>query len=122
MSTAAIFFNFLWALILVAGLAYVAARLLRRAGFGSHSPSHYIQQIDFLPLGPKRGIAIIQVVDKTLCVGITDAHIDLLCELDADALARQGPPAAPTTPFPLSRRGFAEEVWRRLHTPPGGPR
>lgn len=124
-STAAIFFNFLWALLLVVGLAYGAARLLKRAGIGVHSPSRYIQQVDFLPMGPKRGIAIVQVVDKTLCVGVTDARIELLCELDPEALTRYGeslptPTVGSFGPLTPGGKRFAEEVWRRLRQR-GGP-
>ncbi|MCL4520542.1 MAG: flagellar biosynthetic protein FliO [Firmicutes bacterium] len=110
-----ILFNFLWALLLVLALAYVAARLLKSTGLGKRSPSQFIEQLDYLTLGPKRGIAIIQVVDKTLCVAISDRGIELLCEVDGDALKDR------MTHLPaISRVGipglgqFAEEVWQHL--------
>ncbi len=84
--TGGIVFNFLWALLLVLALAYVAARLLKASGLGKKSPLQFIEQLDYLALGPKRGIAIIQVVDKTICVAITDRGIELLCEVDSSAL------------------------------------
>lgn len=86
---------------------------MRRIGFGRHSPSHYIQQLDFLALGPKRGVALLQVVDKTLCVGVTDSHIDLLCELDPETV-KAGAPAWENETTITSGRQFAEEVWQRL--------
>ncbi len=113
--------NFVWALLLVVALAYVAARLLKATGFGKKSPSQFIEQLDYLTLGPKRGIAIIQVLDKTLCVAITDQRVELLCELDGDTLKNR----METLPT-LGRSGgpvwgqFAEEVWRNLKRPKNG--
>ncbi len=110
-----IIFNFLWALLLVLALAYVAARLLKASGLGKKSPSQFIEQLDYLALGPKRGIAIIQVVDKTICVAVTDRGIELLCEVDSAALKERlgqlpplGRPGAP------GLGQFAEDVWQHL--------
>lgn len=110
-NTVSLLLNFMWALLLVVALAYGAARLLKRVGFGKQSPSHYIQQLDYLALGPKRGIAIVQVVDKTLCLGVTDARIDLLCELDGEAITARAIDSARALASPPS---FADEVLRRV--------
>lgn len=65
-----------------------------------------MEQLDYLPLGPRRGLAIIQVLDKTLVVSVSDQRIELLVELEGDGarIAAEGfgpgprSPAAPTLP------------------------
>lgn len=106
MSATAILFNFIWALLLVLALAYVAIRVMGRVGILRKSPARFLEQVDYLPLGPKRGIALIQVVDRTLAVGISEAGIHVLAEVDPDALKAMAPPTAPS--------GFAEELLSRL--------
>jgi flagellar protein FliO/FliZ len=78
--------NFVWALLLVLVLAYVAVRVVGRSGLLKRSPARFMEQVDYLPLGPKRGIAIVQVVDKTVALGISEAGIQLLQEVSADAI------------------------------------
>lgn len=109
--------NFVWALLLVLALAYVAARLLKATGIGKKSPSQFIEQLDYLALGPKRGIAILQVVDKTLCVAISEHGIELLCELDGSAFAErlESLPSLQRGAAPLGQ--FAEELWQHLKNP-----
>lgn len=63
-----------------------------------------MEQLDYLPLGPRRGIAIIQVVDRTLVVAVSEQRTELLVELEGDparmtahASNRDGPITAPPT-------------------------
>ncbi|MCY0908193.1 MAG: flagellar biosynthetic protein FliO [Sulfobacillus thermotolerans] len=112
MNSLGLFFNFLWAMILVVGLAYVAARLLKKMGWGKVSHAQYLEQIDYLPLGPKRGIALVQIADKTVALGVTEQTISLLMEVDADAITRQAPTASRVVSTTLPP--FAEELWRKL--------
>jgi len=105
-SSGAILFNFIWALLLVLALAYFAIRVMGRVGILKKSPARFLEQVDYLPLGPKRGIALIQVVDRTLAVGISEAGLQVLTEVDADALKALAKPEGPS--------GFAEELWSRL--------
>ncbi len=121
MGSVGLFLNFLWAMLLVVGLAYVAARMLKKIGIGKTSPSHYLEQIDYLPLGPKRGIAIVQVVDKTVAVGVTDSQITVLLELDPKAVTERAastPGLGSREPVTLSQ--FAEEMRKRLFRNGGG--
>lgn len=99
--------NFVWALLLVLALAYVALRLVGRAGLLKKSPARFMEQVDYLPLGPKRGIAIVQVVDKMVAIGISEAGIQVLQEVSAEALrARAETQAAPPA--------FGEELLRLI--------
>ncbi len=115
MNAVAVFLNFLWALALVVALAYLAARLLKKIGWGKVSQAQYLQQIDYLPMGPKRGIALVQIADKTVALGITDQTISLLMEVNEDAVTRQA--REKTVLHETSLSQFAEELWRKIrHT------
>lgn len=91
MTGVGLFFNFLFAMTIVLSLTYVAARMLKKIGFGRTSPSRYLEQIDYLALGPKRGIALVQIVDRTVALGVTDNQISLLLELDPARVAERAP-------------------------------
>ena len=113
-SSLGIFLNFVWALLLVLGLAYVALRVLARVGILRKSPAKFLEQLDYLPLGPKRGIALIQVVDRTLAVGVSDAGVTLLAEISPDAI-KASIRNSPTGLTGLSSvTGFREEFWKRI--------
>lgn len=112
MNSLGLFLNFLWAMILVVGLAYLAARLLKKMGWGKVSHAQYLEQIDYLPLGPKRGIALVQIADKTVALGITEHNIALLMEVDADAVTARAVAHAGTPEVTLPQ--FADELWRKL--------
>lgn len=113
MGSIGVFLNFLWAMLLVVGLAYVAARMLKRIGLGKSSPSRYLNQIDYLPLGPKRGIALVQVVDRTVALGVTDQSVSFLMEVQAEAMAERASEAIDGVSAPPSLSQFAEEMMKR---------
>jgi flagellar protein FliO/FliZ len=106
--------NFVLAMLLVLALAYVAARMLRRIGFGKSSPSRYLNQIDYLPLGPKRGVALVQVVDKTVALGVTDQSVTLLMEVTPEAMAERASEIMDNAGQPASLSQFADEMMKRL--------
>ncbi len=115
MSAVGLFFRFLWAMALVVALAFVAARMLKKIGFGKTSASRYLNQIDYLSLGPKRGVALVQIVDRTVALGVTDQSISLLMEIPPEVMASRASTTiegTPTTPPSLSQ--FAEEMMKRL--------
>lgn len=107
-SSLGIFLNFVWALLLVLGLAYLALRVLGRVGILRKSPAKFLEQLDYLPLGPKRGIALIQVVDRTLAVGVSDAGVTLLAEISPDAIK------ASIRNTSSSGASFRDEFWKRI--------
>ena len=114
-SSVGLFLRFLWAMLLVLALAYVAARMLKKIGFGKTSASRYLNQIDYLSLGPKRGIALVQVVDRTVALGVTDQSISLLMEIAPEAMAeRATAPLEGGGPTPPTLSQFAEEMMKRL--------
>jgi flagellar protein FliO/FliZ len=110
-------FNFLWAMVLVVGLAYLAARLLKKMGWGKVSHAQYLEQIDFLPLGPKRGIALVQIANKTVALGVSEHGISLLMEVDSEAVKERAAArmASPEAILPQ----FADELWRKIRRTEG---
>lgn len=113
-SSVGMFFQFLWAMVLVVGLTYVAARMLKKIGMGKVSPSRYLNQIDYLPLGPKRGVALVQIVDRTVAVGVTDQSISVLLEVDAEAVRLRAPDSlGESSKVSASLSDFAQEVVKR---------
>lgn len=106
--------NFVLAMVLVLALAYVAARMLRRIGFGKSSPSRYLNQIDYLPLGPKRGVALVQVVDKTVALGVTDQSVTILLEVKPEAMAERASELNNASGAAPSLSQFADEMIKRL--------
>lgn len=110
-----LFLRFLWAMLLVLALAYVAARMLKKIGFGKASASRYLNQIDYLPLGPKRGIALVQVVDRTVALGVTDQSISLLMELAPEAMAERATATVESGAMvPPTLSQFADEMMKRI--------
>jgi flagellar protein FliO/FliZ len=99
---------------LVLALAWVAARTLKRIGFGKASPSRFLNQIDYLSLGPKRGVALVQVVDKTVALGVTDQSVTFLMEIKPEAMAERATEGIDNIVAPASLSQFAEEMIRRL--------
>lgn len=113
LSSVGLVLNFVWAMLLVVALAYVAARMLKRIGLGKSSPSRYLNQIDYLPLGPKRGIALVQVVDRTVALGITDQSVSFLMEVTPEAMAERATEVIAGGGEPPSLSQFAEEMIKR---------
>jgi len=114
MSSVGLFMRFLWAMLLVLALAYVAVRMLKKIGFGKSSPSRYLNQIDYLSLGPKRGVALVQIVDRTVALGITDTSISLLMEVKPEAMAERATETMEGLSTPPSLSQFADEMMKRL--------
>jgi len=114
MGSIGLILNFVWAMLLVVALAYVAARMLKRIGYGKSSPSRYLNQIDYLPFGPKRGIALVQIVDKTVAIGVTDQSLSFLMEVQAAAMAERATQVVQGVDAPPSLSQFAEEMLKRL--------
>jgi flagellar biosynthetic protein FliP len=99
----------------------LAMHLLRRAqagallGGGGHGlPLKVLRRV---PLGPKQGVALLQVGERVLLVSVADGGAHLLAELGAEereqALAAQAPSKA-IAAFRRPRRGFAPILGRLL--------
>ena len=82
-------------LLLVVGLAYLAAWLLRRFGGARLQPSARLRVLASTPVGQRERVALVQVDDERLVLGVAPGRITLLGSLGAEAAAAPAPGAAP---------------------------
>lgn len=107
-------FKVLGSLVLVVGLMVLFAVWLKKMGLarGGLQQGSLIQVIDTKMIAPKKYIAVVQVAEERLALGITDQQITLLTPL-----AEGDPPPAPPAgqdaehpPFPSLLRKAAQAV------------
>jgi len=87
-------------LILVIALILACAWLARRSGMLPSQRHPLLRQIDHLSLGARAGVAVIEVQDTWLIVGVTPGQITTLHTLPAGTLPTND---LPTFPKLLSR-------------------
>ncbi len=74
---------FLAALIIY--LSYVCSKLLNK-GLNRSSSSRYMRLLDQITVGQDRHLAVVQIGDRYLLVGITAGQINLLAEMQDEDL------------------------------------
>jgi len=89
-------------LIIVVGLIFACAWVMRRIGGTSGLTNQHIKSIACLPLGNKEKLVIVQAGNKQLLLGVTANQISCLSELDQ--------PIEPVTPDSQ----FADRIKRLL--------
>lgn len=84
-------FQMAGALFLVLALLMVASYLLRRyghkLGVGGNRRSG-LELLGQLPLGPRRGVAVVRFMNRVLVLGVTEQQVNLLTEVNE---AKEGP-------------------------------
>ena len=65
-------------LLLVVGLILAAAWLARRGGLLKNKNQQRIKILDTQRLGPRRSVALVQIDDREILIGITPQQISLL--------------------------------------------
>jgi flagellar protein FliO/FliZ len=75
------------ALVLVVAAILVMAWLARRSGFASRQDNSGLKLVSRLSLGPRQNIAVVQVQDTWLVLGLTANSITPLHTLPAQATA-----------------------------------
>lgn len=83
-----------FALLLIIGLIMGISWFVKRFGQGSLVGSSHLKIIASLPLGTRERIALIEVGDRQLLLGITPTQINTLHVLDSPVVARSGDPAS----------------------------
>lgn len=91
--------------ILVLFLAYYMTKVMGRQMGAQGGGTGRIKVIDKLFLGQDRGLFIVQVAGKTLLLGVTAQRIEMLCELNADALPPLEEDKAPGVNFSSVLKG-----------------
>jgi len=84
-------------LALVVGVILVGAWLARRAGLLQRAPVHVLRQIDHLSLGPRTGLAVVEIQDTWLVLGVTSGQITRLHSLPAAPVAARAESAFAAT-------------------------
>ncbi|MBI1379857.1 MAG: hypothetical protein GC161_02070 [Planctomycetaceae bacterium] len=88
-------------ILLVAGGGLLVHRLLR-GGWRVRASQRSLRVVDLLPLAGKNQLAVVQVYDRTLVLGIGDGGVRLVTEWDADGPLPSGP--APKEPEAVPSR------------------
>lgn len=87
-----VLFQTLLSLALVLALMVAVVYAMKRWLFGTTTKQQSSVPIDVLGyrvLQPKRAVYVIQVLGKTIVVGVSEAGIQPLCEMDEEMYARQ---------------------------------
>ncbi|MBT8225271.1 MAG: flagellar biosynthetic protein FliO [Dactylosporangium sp.] len=98
-------------LLVLLGLGWAVLRVTRG---GAHRRGRAVTVLTRQHLTRNSAVAVVQVADRALVLGVTDHGVSLLTETDLDAVreprprtdARPGPPTdVPTSPVPDARPG-----------------
>ncbi|WP_306204016.1 flagellar biosynthetic protein FliO [Actinoplanes sp. RD1] len=77
-----------FSLLVVLGLMWGIARVLRRGGVGRRGTGT-LSILGRTTLSRGSSVAVVQVADRALILGVTDAHVSLLGETDLAAFAHE---------------------------------
>jgi flagellar biosynthetic protein FliP len=96
----------------VLGLLLLALKVLRRYAPGTATAAGQVPMsvLRRIPLGPRQGIAVVQLDERVLAVSVGDGGVRLIAELDAALLQQPVVAAAPLT------RDFREVLRRVVRT------
>ena len=110
-----------FSLLVVFGLMWGLARLARRPlGGRGTGPLHVVARVQ---LARNSSVAVVQVVDKALVLGVTDGQVSLLGETDLEAVQAHHPhpprhatqldPAHMGDEGPLAGSLLSPKTWKR---------
>ena len=86
-----------FSLLVVFGLMWGLARVARRGGVGRRGGGN-LTVLNKQSLSRGSSVAVIQVADRALIVGVTDTQVSLLGETDLDAFGHEPQPPRTATP------------------------
>jgi flagellar protein FliO/FliZ len=89
----------LGALAIVVALLLFAARAAQRLGLGNVRGDADLRVLRRVPLGPRQGIALVQIADRVVAVSVGDGGVRTVLELDPADVARFQPQPVQTLPF-----------------------
>lgn len=98
-------------LVFVIAAILLCAWLAKRAGLLHRSGGRLLTQVSHLPLGPRASVAVVQIEQTWLVLGVTAGQISLLHTLPASEPPPEGAPVMPASAFAgqlanmLKRRG-----------------
>lgn len=105
------------ALVIVCAMAYVVLRLLLpRLKFGAHTKnSNIIRVVERVGVDQRRSLMVVEVAGKCLLVGSSENGVNLVSELDAEAVSAaendiEAHRAAQIAKFKQVRSNFADKL------------
>ena len=96
-------FSYIFVMIAVIVAAYVATKYL--AGKGRRVQSRHIRVLDRMMLSRDKHIALIEVGDKNLLIGVTNQAINVLGDIDGETLRSEQ-----NTTEPSAQKGIATKL------------
>ena len=78
------------AVVLIIYLSYLVSKYVGK-GMAKGGSSRYMRLLDQIALGPDRQIAVVQIGDRYLLVGITSGQINVLAEIEDEDLLPLSP-------------------------------
>jgi len=89
----------LFALLLVLGAVYAAAKLSRRMGISAGAPSQRLEIVAQTALGPRERAVLLRIGDRQVLLGVATGNVRLLVDLqDRVDLAGSTAPESPASP------------------------
>ena len=82
-----------FSLLVVFGLMWGLARVARRGGLGRRGSGN-LSVLNRQPLSRGSSVAVVQVADRALILGVTDSQVNLLGETELGAFTHEQHPAA----------------------------
>lgn len=120
-STLAYMFSLLITFIVVIGLAYFTSRFVGQK-MGQTAASGDNKVVFTLPLGPNRGVYVVEVAGKFLVLGVTDHTINLLQEItdpEQTEKLQTLKPAMPANQFDMVFQRHLASLQQMSHKFPG---
>jgi flagellar protein FliO/FliZ len=90
-----------FSLLVVFGLMWGLARVAQRKGLGRRGSGN-LSVLNRQPLSRGSSVAVVQVADRALILGVTDTQVSLLGETDLDAFEHGPHPAKRGSPTELT--------------------
>lgn len=85
--------------LLVIVLAYISTKYAGKKFSVKNTGNGNIRIIDRLPLGADKSLLIVNSAGKTLLIGVTPQHIELICELDESMICEAADGSGTTQDF-----------------------
>lgn len=85
--------------LLVIVLAYISTKYAGKKFSVKNTGNGNIRIIDRLPLGADKSLLIVNSAGKTLLIGVTSQHIELICELDESMICESADSSGTTQDF-----------------------
>lgn len=81
-SAGALFFRILLSLLLIVAVIYIILKIINQQQKLRDNQKKWVKVLDYQPLGPNRGLYLMEIYDLTCIMAITDGQISILKEID----------------------------------------